>query len=168
MMRFDKKIWKEFKRILNKTSLIVAVAAPLAVAIFFSLLYKNEIARDLPIGFYDSDRSELSRTILRYLDASDYMRIDKEITFIQDIENEIQQGKLEAVFVIPINFEKDIKSGKSSTLVVYKNTSNIITGNMILKDANAVIRTVSGGAFAKKLKSKGINEEQALKIVLIQ
>ena len=65
MFSMSVNIRKEIKRAFKVKNLLIAVAAPLAGAIFFSILYSNEIARDLPIGIIDSDNSELSRTIVK-------------------------------------------------------------------------------------------------------
>ena len=161
MIRILENIKKEFKSILNLRTLMIALVAPLSAAIFFLFLYGSEISRNLPVGVYDADRSELSRTLIRYVNASNYMNITEEINSLDKIKTEIQSGNLQAVFVIPKDLEKDIKSGKPSTVVVYKNTSNIVTGNMILKDAATIIRTVSAGIFLKKIEAKGRMKDQA-------
>lgn len=161
MIRLLENIKKEFKSILNLRTLMIALVAPLSAAIFFLFLYGSEISRNLPVGVYDADRSELSRTLTRYVNASNYMNITEEINSLDKIKTEIQSGNLQAVFVIPKDLEKDIKSGKPSTVVVYKNTSNIVTGNMILKDAATIIRTVSAGIFLKKIEAKGRMKDQA-------
>ena len=161
MIRLLENIKKEFKSILNLRTLMIALVAPLSAAIFFLFLYGSEISRNLPVGVYDADRSELSRTLIRYVNASNYMNITEEINSLDKIKTEIQSGNLQAVFVIPKDLEKDIKSGKPSTVVVYKNTSNIVTGNMILKDAATIIRTVSAGIFLKKIEAKGRMKDQA-------
>ena len=161
MLRLLENIKKEFKSILNLRTLMIALVAPLSAAIFFLFLYGSEISRNLPVGVYDADRSELSRTLIRYVNASNYMNITEEINSLDKIKTEIQSGNLQAVFVIPKDLEKDIKSGKPSTVVVYKNTSNIVTGNMILKDAATIIRTVSAGIFLKKIEAKGRMKDQA-------
>lgn len=164
MFSMSENIRKEIKRAFNVKNLLIAVAAPLAAAIFFSFLYSNEIARDLPIGIIDSDNSELSRTIVRYLDASNYMQISKTVDSFNQIENELSSGRLEAVFFIPKNLEKNVKAGIPENIVVYKNTANIVTGNMILKDASTIIRTVSAGIFIKKNQAKGENFNASLSL----
>jgi ABC-2 type transport system permease protein len=160
----SENIRKEIKRAFKLKNLLIAVAAPLAAAIFFSFLYSNEIARNLPIGIIDSDNSELSRTIVRYFDASNYMQISKTLDSFNQIENELSSGRLEAVFYIPKNLEKNVKTGIPASIVVYKNTANIVTGNMILKDASTIIRTVSAGAFIKKNQAKGENYNASLSL----
>jgi ABC-2 type transport system permease protein len=164
MFSMSENIRKEIKRAFKLKNLLIAVAAPLAAAIFFSFLYSNEIARNLPIGIIDSDNSELSRTIVRYFDASNYMQISKTLDSFNQIENELSSGRLEAVFYIPKNLEKNVKTGIPASIVVYKNTANIVTGNMILKDASTIIRTVSAGAFIKKNQAKGENYNASLSL----
>ncbi|MAT56462.1 MAG: hypothetical protein CMF23_00660 [Ignavibacteriae bacterium] len=164
MFSMSVNIRKEIKRAFKVKNLLIAVAAPLAGAIFFSILYSNEIARDLPIGIIDSDNSELSRTIVRYLDASNYMQISKTVDSFNQIENELSSGRLEAVFFIPKNLEKNVKAGIPENIVVYKNTANIVTGNMILKDASTIIRTVSAGIFIKKNQAKGESFNSSLSL----
>ena len=159
-------IAREFKRISERRTLfLLMIILPVSIAFFFGAIYKNEIARNIPVAVYDADNSELSRTIIRFIESSNYLQVGEYVNSGKEIETGILNGEFEGAFYIPKNFEKDIKKGKHSTIVVYKNTANLVIGNLILKDASTIIRTVSGGILLKKFKNKTLNEEQAMNIV---
>jgi ABC-2 type transport system permease protein len=92
------------------------------------------------------------------------MRIVKYAESLDEIKKDFFDGTIHGAFFIQHDLEKEIKEGKNTTVVVYKNTSNLIIGNTILKDASAVLRTVSAGVQLKKLRAKGMNYEKALNI----
>lgn len=161
-----KIIIREFKRIRErKTLFLLEIIFPIILFFLFSEIYKEELIREMPIAIYDADNSSLSRTISQFIDSSPTLEITESLNSIDEVKNEFLKGRIKGAFVIPRNFEKDVKSGQSSTVIVYKNSSNILVGNYILKESAAIIKTVSGGALLKKLRSSGLSKEKAMAIV---
>lgn len=156
---------REFKRIgERKTLYLLIIILPVIVSFLYAYIYKNEIVRDLPVAIYDEDHSSLSRTVTEFVESSSSMRIIGYVNSIEELKKGIQSGKYQGGFYMPRNMENDIKSGKNSTIAVFKNTSNLIIGNTIMRDAMSIIKTVSAGAIIKKLRNKSMIYEQALNI----
>jgi len=165
MKTFRKIALREFRRIEErKTLYLLMIIIPLLIFLFYGFIYNKELLRELPIAVYDADHSPLSQKICEQIEATSSMRIVKYDYSLDKIKKDFFDGTIHGAFFIPRNLEKEIKEGKSTTVVVYKNTSNLIIGNTILKDASAVIRTVSAGAQLKKLRAKGMNYEKAMNI----
>jgi ABC-2 type transport system permease protein len=158
-------IRREFKRILErKTLYLLMIILPLFVSILYVYVYKSEIVRNIPVAIFDEDHSSLSRTYTEYVEASSSMSIAGYVSSIEELKKGIQSGTYHAGFFIPRNFENDIKAGKNSTVIIYKNTSNLIIGNTILRDGMTISKTISAGAIIKKLRNKGMIYEQAYNI----
>lgn len=156
---------RELKRIEErKTLYLLTIVIPLLIFLFYGEIYKNELLRELPVAIYDLDNSPLSQKICEHIEATSSMKIVKYESSLDNIKEDFFSGSIHGAFYLPRNLEKDLKEGKNSSVVVYKNTSNLIIGNTILKDASAVIRTVSAGVQIKKLRSKGLSYDKALNI----
>ena len=161
-----KIILREIKRIEErKTLYLLMIVLPLIVFALYSLIYKQEIVRELPVAIYDADHSPLCQKIVELVESSSSMKIIKYDQSIDEVKKDFFDGKIQGAFYFPRNMEKDLKEGKNSSVVVFKNTSNLIIGNMILKDATAIIRTVSAGVVLKKFRSKGMTYERALALI---
>ncbi len=158
-------IIREFRRILDRKSLyLLMIVLPLFVSLLYVAIYRNEIVREIPMAIYDEDHSSLSRTVTEYVEAAGTMRVAGYVNSVDELKNGIQSGVYQGGFYIPRNFENDIKKGKNSTVILYKNTANLIIGNVLMKDGMTLIKTISAGVIIKKLRSKGMVYQQALNI----
>lgn len=158
-------IRREFKRIIErKTLYILMIILPLFVSLLYVFIYRNEIVRGIPVAIFDEDHSALARTVTEFVEGSSSMSIAGYVNSVDELKSGIQSGKYQAGFYLPRNFEKDVYAGKNSTVVIFKNTSNLIIGNTILKDGMTIVKTVSAGALRKKLQKKGMMGEQAMNI----
>lgn len=162
----NKIIIREFKRIRErKTLFLLEILLPLVVFFFFAEIYKEEVIRELPVAIYDADNTALSRKVVQFVESSPTLRIVEYCNSIDEIESQFKKGEIQGAFVLPRNFEKEIKSGKSSSIVVYKNSTNILVSNYLLKESASIIKTVSGGVLLKKIKSTEISEERAMAVL---
>ncbi|MGK9367637.1 ABC transporter permease [Melioribacter sp. Ez-97] len=150
----------------NRVAIFIAIALPLILILIFNSIYEKEILRELPVAVYDCDRSELSRKLIRLIDASPSMEVIDSYGSLDMIERGFKDGKTEAVIYIPTDFERSIKRGKQSRVIVYKNSSNIITGNLILKDATTIVKTFSAGVLLNKFEKSSMNETIAYPLVI--
>ncbi|HLP16149.1 MAG TPA: ABC transporter permease [Bacteroidota bacterium] len=157
---------REFTRITERKTLsLLSIGLPIVLFVLLASIYKNALVRDLPVAVCDDDRSELSRLVIRSIESTSSMSVVLQAGSMAEMSEFIRQGKVQAGFYIPRRFESDVKGGSYSTVTVVKNTFNLIIGNMILKDAATILKTISGGVVLKKMKSKGMSDEQAMNIV---
>ena len=162
----NKIIIREFKRIRErKTLFLLEIIFPLILFFFFAEIYKEEVIRDLPVAFYDADNTALSRKVIQFVESSPTLRITEYCNSIDEIESQFKRGEIQGAFVVPRNFESDIKSGTNSSIIVYKNSSNILVSNYLLKESALIIKTVSGGILLKKIKSTETSEERAMAVL---
>lgn len=141
------------------------IILPIVLFTLYGLIYKSESVTEIPIAIVDNDNSQLSRTITRFIESSSSLRIEKYFNSIDEVKSAMRKGVIHGAFYIPYNLEKDVKSGKCSSVIIYKNTSNLVIGNSILRDGTQIIRTVSGGILLNKLMADNMLEEQAMNIV---
>ena len=108
------------------------------------------------------DNTSLSRLIARSFESTRSLKISSHISSIDDIKDAVRAGSIQGAVYIPAGLEREIKLGKPATIVIYNNTSNIIIGNLILKDASTISGTISAGVLMNKLEAGGLSNEQAL------
>jgi len=154
---------REFRRIgEHKAVYTLMIIVPLVVFFIIFHIYRDRVVVDVPVGVCDLDNSALSRTIVRAIESTRTLNIAHDCRSIDDIKNGMRDGSIEGAFYIPPGLEQDIKSGKPATIVVYKNTANLIIGNLILKDASTITQTISAGILMKRLEAGGLSTNQAL------
>ncbi len=157
---------REFKRIAErKTLYLLSIIIPILVFAVYGTIYQQELIRELPISIVDNDHSPLSQKIIEMIEASPSMKIVKYSTSIEEIKRDFRNGTIHGAFYFPSTMEKAVKEGKYSSIVVYKNNSNLVIGNMITKESVTIIRMVSGGVLLKKLRSKGMNYDKSMNII---
>jgi ABC-2 type transport system permease protein len=161
-----KVILREFKRIAgNKAYYILTIFLPIILFIFLSYIYINGLVREIPVAVLDDDHSGLSATYIRYIESTGTLKIVKYVASQDEMQKEFLDGKIYGCFCIPKDMETNIKKGKNVTITIYNNTTNLITGNNILKEATTISKTFSGGVLLKKLRSKGLMEDQAMDMI---
>jgi ABC-2 type transport system permease protein len=159
----SKIISREWQRILQQKTLYrILIPIPLLLFITLAGIYQQRVIVDLPIAVVDRDNSRLSRTLIRSLDATRSLKVRIHYQSVDDIREGILRGEIQGGVFIPADMESDIKHGKSVSVMVYKNTANLIIGNLILKDALTTIRTVSAGIQLKRQQAKGLPYDNAL------
>lgn len=131
-----------------------------------SLIYQQKVITELPFAVIDRDNSPLSRLLIRSLDATRTLSVTHTAASEEELAGLFRQGKIEGAVVIPKGLADDIKRGKGGAVVIYKNSANIIIGNLILKDALGAVRTVSAGIQLKQQRARGLLAEQALAEVI--
>ena len=138
------------------------IAMPIALSLLFATIYRHQVVTDIPVAVWDGDHSTLSRLIVRSLDATRSIQVVRTVTGMDEAEELMRRGEIQGAVWIPQGLEEDIKRGTPASVVVYKSSFNLIVGNALLKDATAVVRTVSAGIVMRKFRSAGMTEEEAL------
>ena len=157
---------RELERIASsKIYIFLLFILPVTLFVFLAYIFLEGVVRDIPVAVCNADNGELSRTFTNMIESTGSMKIVKYVESETLLREEFLNGNIYAGFYIPGGFEADIKSGKGSSVVVYNNTTNLITGNTVLKDATTFIKTFSAGVLLKKIRSKGVVEEQAMNIL---
>jgi ABC-2 type transport system permease protein len=167
MRAFRKVYLRELKRLLNhQSSRTLLLIIPLITFAFLGYIYKKGVLHDIPVAVIDLDKTELSRTLIHFIDASPSLKVSGVLNSEKEPDKLLQNGKVYAVYVFPKGFEKPVLKGKSQKLTVYVNGTNIIHGNIIYAATAKIAMTVTGGALIKQFMEKDISYEQAMNIVL--
>ncbi len=139
---------------------------PLIVFPLLALIYQKGALREIPVAIWDHDHSDISRMIAEYVNASPTMKVTDYISSSDNPENYFPNHKERAIFHIPKGLKRDILKGKSTKVQVFTNSSNIIFGNILLREAYTVVGTINDGILLKKFKAEGMTPKQAMIMIM--
>jgi ABC-2 type transport system permease protein len=162
-LRVMKREWQRIGE--RKTLYLLSIILPILLFTFFGTIYYNGVLRDIPVAVFDADNSEMSRLIIRAVESTSAFRIVEYSHSIDEIREGFQRGRIQGAFYIPEDLERNLERGKSSTVTIFNNATNLVISNTTLKDGTALIKTISGGILLKKLRSNGLQTEQAMNII---
>jgi ABC-2 type transport system permease protein len=103
---------KELRSIRSDPMMLILVAYAFSVAVYTVATGASTEARDLTIGIVDEDQSDLSR---RLLDALNPPLIKRSVLInANEIDSNMDSGRLVFVLEIPPRFEKDLLAGRQA------------------------------------------------------
>jgi ABC-2 type transport system permease protein len=161
-------IIREFLRLKKRPAAwVLLLVIPTGIFFYLGAIYEEGAIESVPIAILDLDHSDLSRKVISNVEASPKLNIIKFLNSNNSIDNVfINHPDIKGFYVIPKNFQKNIFSGEQEKLLVYTNSSNIIYGNLIYKEAATFINTLSAGINLNTFKLNGIPNEKAVKMIM--
>lgn len=159
---------REFSILSKRTSAwVLAVFVPVVIFTYLGAIYFNGAIDQVEIAILDQDNSALSRRVISQIEGAPKLRIIKMLNSEDNIEQFfLANPAIKGLFVIPKNFSRQIFLGNQEVITVFTNSSNIVYGNLIYKEAALLINTISGGINLERLKIKQVPPEKALKMVM--
>jgi len=145
---------------------VLLLVIPLGIFFYLGAIYEEGAIEKVSIAVMDNDHSPLSRKIIQNIEASPKLDIIKFLNSNDGTDRIfLDHPDIKGFYFIPKNFSKNIFLGKQEQLIIYTNSSNIIYGNLLYKEAATFINTVSAGINLTSLKLKGVPHEKAIKII---
>lgn len=141
--------------------LFTTLIGPLISFVILLSIFAEGVPRNLPIGIVDLDQTPLSRKIALWIDATPEAAIVMHFPNQEQAYQQMEQGKLEAIVVIPHGTEKDILKGSSEKIPVFINNTNILKGSYLQKGIYKSLATLSGGIKQQLAMKTGLPEQRA-------
>ncbi|MDD3593189.1 MAG: ABC transporter permease [Candidatus Gastranaerophilales bacterium] len=170
MNAFVKTSKREVKKLAaNPFILVILFIAPLFVCFVIAFTFLAGSATDLPVAVLDMDNSNLSRKIVRMIDATPACEVKYRVADLKEGKELISGGNAYALVYIPKDFKRDITRGTRPQLVYYYNNQAILIGGVITKEVQTAIQSVMAGITLKIQMKKGLPKDAAMaKINLIR
>ena len=150
----------------DKFAVTLLVILPVIVYLFLSFVYVQGALRNIPVAVYDADHSEISRTVTSMIESSPAMKITYYLSSGDDLKDFFLNHDELALFYIPPGFAKDIYRNRSTRLVVYTNSANIVYGNIMYREAATIAGTVSAGTTISRLEHAGIDHPTSMGLIM--
>ncbi len=160
---FFRVLFREFDRMTGSTIyLFTTLIGPLIAFIILLSIFSAGVPRNIPVGMVDLDNTNLSRKIGMWINAAPEAEIAGHFTDQTEAYQQMKEGKLDAVIIIPEGTEKNILKGQNETVRVFINNTNILKGGYLQKGIYKALATLSGGIKLQIAMKSGLNEEQAM------
>lgn len=141
--------------------LLVLVGAIFIYSILYSLAYKNEVLRDVPVAIVDHSNTPSSQTLIRAIDASSNMKIAYKPTSLEEAKDLFMSREVNGVIVIPRDYEKKIMRMEKAAVSVYADASYFLMYRQVFSDAISAIDKVSTEIEWNRFVSSGKSTESA-------
>lgn len=151
------------KMIKDKDLRMMCFVAPLLYGVILTSTYYKGRLTEIPIGVIDQDQTQLSRTFLRNIDASENIKLDQRFSHAAEASEAIVQGDVEGFILIPKNFSNKIKQGTDTTAFISVSSSNFMISTPVITTFSEVSSFMGADSLQKAMIKKGSNYEKAQK-----
>lgn len=104
---------------------------PLMLGLLLWSVFAKGLARELPVGVVDLDKSQVSRSVLRTYDASPALNLVQDYTDIAQGAADLRAGRIYALIVVPENLEKNTTLGVAPEITAFVNSQFLLIGKII-------------------------------------
>ncbi|MGI6231458.1 MAG: ABC transporter permease [Prevotella sp.] len=138
-------IWrKEMRSVFTDEGvLLFLVIVPLLYPVIYSWIYTNEVVRDVPVAVVDMDHSQLSREIIRKIDASADTKIAAYCNSIEDGRDLVGRQRAKGVIYIPADFSRKVYRHQQAHLSLYCDMTIMLNYKAIYQTTNAVCSQIN-------------------------
>src|SRR5260370_10381592 len=108
-------------------------------------IFSAGLATRLPIGVLDLDHSDLSRTVVRMVDATPDAAVDVHVGELAAGRQLIRSGQIYGLLMLPKDLQRDVFAGRRPEVVFFYNTQKMTSGNIVLRGVNNAVPTAAAG-----------------------
>lgn len=139
------------------TEVFISIGILLTSMVVVAWIFTAATLTDLPIAVIDNDKSSVSRTYTRMLEATPQMNIVENLSSPIQARKLLAQGSVYAVVLIPKDFARDIKSGKQVTIIAWHSGQLLTISGVLSKSLVQVTGTMSAGIEMTSLSKRSAN-----------
>jgi ABC-2 type transport system permease protein len=124
----------EYRRVLgDRGAFGLFVLAPLIYGVLYPQPYLGQLIRAVPIAVVDNDSSELSRTIIQGLNASEALQVVVRSNTLAEAQAALARREVFAIVDIPAGTERDVLTGRKARLPAYVDSAYFLLYNRTLQ-----------------------------------
>jgi len=139
-------LWKEFVQMRrDRMTLALMLAIPAMQLVLFGFAIRTEV-RDVPTVLLDEARSSESRALAAVLENTGNFRLVGSVEGRGDLRAAIESGRAQAALVIPPDYTRDVKRGRTATAQVIVDAA----------DPMSSAAAISGAALAAQARSAAL------------
>ncbi len=159
---------EEAKIVASDHSIILTIiVAPLLYAFFLGSIYLYKDETKVKFGVVDMDRTEISRSIIQALNATQKIDLINEGPNFNSALTKTNSLEINGFLFIPNGFEKGLKKLKGADVQIFLNTTKFLPSNDINKAVSKTLLMAGAGVRLKYYQAKkGMTYEQALTQVM--
>ncbi len=138
--------WRELGWLRRRPFLLaLTTIAPFGLMALLTAVFSAGLATRLPIGVLDLDGSDLSRSIIRIVDATPDAAVAERVGDLAEGRSMIVSGRIHGLLMLPRNLERDVRAGRRPEVVFFYNAQTLTTGNLVLRGISAAVPSAAAG-----------------------
>ncbi len=145
-----KKEFLQMKR--DKRMVGMLFVAPLLQLLLLGYAASLDI-KNIPIVVCDMDNSKQSRELIDHYTSSGYFKLVGRVQDVNDIDSYLRSGKAGIAVVVPVNFGRDLLSGRNPQLAVIADGSDSNTGGIGLSYATTIALSYARNILVQRAES---------------
>jgi len=154
--------WREFTWLRRRPFLLaLTTIVPLSLMALLTMVFSAGLATRLPIAVLDLDSSDLSRSLIRMVDATPDTAVAVRVGELAEGRHMILSGRVDGLLMLPRNLERDVVAGRRPEVVFFYNTQTLTIGNLVLRGVNAAVPTAAAGIRLSLRTAQGQPIEEA-------
>lgn len=146
----------------DRGAVLILFFAVFSYPLVYSIAYKNNVVRDIPVTIVDLDKTGVSRQLTRMLGATKELSVNSGVGSLQEAKQLFWDGESKGIILIPEGFEKNLSRGFQTSVSVYCDASYFLIYKETLSATIQATGTLSAGVEIKRLLAAGSSEEQAM------
>jgi len=164
MKRFWQAVKEEYTDIFTDSGVMLIFLAGLAIyTMIYPIPYSREVLKELPVISLDQDHSSLSRKLLRFIDATEDVRIAEASDSLDSARQKILNAEAYGVVLIPKGFEQDVLRGRQAMISLHADACYFLIYRQIYTGVYKAAATLSAGIEIRRLSATGLDEKHALR-----
>ena len=135
----------EFRRVLeDRNALGLIVLGPILYGLLYPQPYLGQVLRGIPIAVVDQDRTELSRNLIRTLNADEAIKVTVRSDTLSDAHSALARREVFGIVGIPEGTEREVLKGNKARLPAYVDSAYFLLYNRAFQGISEAASTVSG------------------------
>lgn len=157
------EVWlNEFKHIFSDRGVVLLFfGAGLIYPILYSAAYSTEVARNVPVVVVDQDNTQLSRKLIRIMDATEQVNSTQKASGMKAAQLLLQEGKANGIVLIEKGFSRKILRAEQADVSIYADASYFLLYKQVLTGSKVAAMTMGAGIEITRLLATGNMAQEA-------
>jgi ABC-2 type transport system permease protein len=156
MQRVIAAIRKEFLQFSRDRMLIFLILFTYTIEVVICTYALTFDVKNLRLGVYDQDGSQLSRTLIEQFTRSEYFSHAEYVSDPRFIDRLLDEGQIEMGVIIPPEFSDLVRKGRDAEVQVILSGTNSNTANVAMGYAVTILNGFSREAVKAALAERGL------------
>ncbi len=153
---------REFCLLLHRPALLgLVVLLPVLMIALLTGIFRAGIPTGMAVAVVDLDRSDLSRSITRMLDAAPEVRVTHQALSLSEARALIVSGAVRGAVWLPAGLERDVTRGDRPEIVTFYDNQHMSAGSLVARGARGAIETALAGLRVSIREEQGEAPTQA-------
>lgn len=119
--------------------MLLMLGAIFIYSTLYSLAYRNQVVRNLPVAVVDLNNTPTSRQFIRNFDESPNVTVEYTPTNLEEAKKLFYDRKVYGILLIPVHFEKEILGGEQTVVSIYADASYFLMYKQMFAAATSTI-----------------------------